>query len=80
MAKAITLYEIREYVGTNYSKPLGSKLRSKSRVTRLVKRLSKQGRELVIASHKVTKPKTKTTKSSLYQFEVKPWIDWYTFK
>lgn len=80
MKKTITLYEIREYIGNNYSKPLGSKLRTKSRVTSLVKRLSKQGRHLVVAGYKVAKPTQQAVKSSLYQFEIKPWIDWYTFK
>lgn len=80
MKHTITMYEIREYIGTKYSKPLGSKLRSKSRVTRLVKRLSKQGRDVVIVRYKIIKPKSQPVESSLYQFEVKPWIDWYTFK
>lgn len=75
----ITLYEIREYVGNNYSKALGCKLRSKAQVTRIVERLRKQNREFVVVPYKVSSLKSRQTKTLTHQFEIKPWVDIYTF-
>jgi hypothetical protein len=44
--KQITRYEVREYVGSDYSKPLGQKLRGRSASLRIVRRLKKCGREV----------------------------------
>ena len=52
--RLITKYEIREYVGNEYSKGLGSKLRSKQRVSRILKRLKHQDRKFVVVFWKIT--------------------------
>ena len=75
----ITLYEIREYVGNNYSKPLGNKLRNKTRIKRLLKRLNRQNRQFIVVSYKIAQPKLKQVIQCPYQFEIKAWVDIYTF-
>lgn len=76
--KTVTLYEIREYVGNEYSKQLGSKLRTKQRVNRILKRLKHQKRELIVISWQIKIPCEPKTQP-LYQFEIKPWVDIYIF-
>lgn len=53
MSKTITLYEIREYVGNQLSTSVGSKLRSKTRVNRILKRFKHQNREFCVVPWKV---------------------------
>ena len=77
--KKVTLYEIREYVGNEYSKQLGSKLRTKQRVNRILRRLKHQKRELVVISWQPIRIPCKPKTQPLYQFETKPWVDIYTF-
>jgi hypothetical protein len=42
--KQITRYEVREFVGNNYSKQLGCRLRTREQAGRIVRLLKKQGR------------------------------------
>jgi len=42
--KTRTMYQVREFIGSNYSKQLGWKLRDRSVAMRLVRLLKKQGR------------------------------------
>ena len=51
--KTQSLYQVREYVGAQYSRQLGRKLRSRTDALRLVKRLKKQRREVFVAPIKV---------------------------
>lgn len=71
MTKYTTLYEIREYVENRwYSKNLGSKLRNKQRINRILKRLKHQNRDFVVIPWKINeviKPKVK----SAYQYDDK---------
>ena len=46
MTKTTNLYQVREFVGTNYSKQLGRRLRARTDALRLVRLLKKQGREV----------------------------------
>jgi len=73
-----TLYEIREYVCNEYSKRLGSKLRTKQRVNRILRRLKHQKRELVVIPWQIKVP-CKPKNDPMYQFELKAWVDIYTF-
>ena len=49
MNKTKKLYEIREFVGNNYSKSLGRKLRDRSAAIKIKNRLKKQKREIFIS-------------------------------
>jgi hypothetical protein len=77
--KKVTLYEIREYVGNEYSKQIGSKLRNKQRVNRILKRLKTQKRELIVIPWQTIRVPGKPKTQPLYQFETKPWVDIYIF-
>jgi hypothetical protein len=44
--KQVTRYEIREFVGSSFSKSLGRKLRDRSAAARIVRRLKKQKRDV----------------------------------
>lgn len=53
----VTLYQVREFVGAGYSKPLGAKLRTWRQARRIARRLSHQGREIFLAPISVRKGK-----------------------
>lgn len=44
MSNLITMYQVREWVGNEYSKTLGTKLRVASQAKKLIKRLRSRGR------------------------------------
>jgi len=50
MTKTAKLYQVREFVGSDYSKQLGRRLRARSEALRLVRLLKKQGREVFATS------------------------------
>jgi cell division septation protein DedD len=54
MAKQVTRYEIREYIGSAYSVRLGRRLRTRDRALRLVRLLKKTGREVFASPLSVT--------------------------
>lgn len=78
MSKYMILWEIKEYVGNQYSRELGSKLRSKKRVNKIVKRLQRQNRCFVLHPWKISKLSIKP-KPQKPKFEIKQWVDVYTF-
>ena len=41
--KKTAMYQVREFIGNDYSKPLGLKLRTKSSAMKISKRLKKRG-------------------------------------
>lgn len=49
MTKTISLYQVREFTGNEYSKQLGRRLRPRVDALRVVKLLKKQGREVFAA-------------------------------
>jgi len=49
MSTTRKLYQVREYVGSCYSKQLGCKLRDKPAANRIAKALKKAGRTVFIA-------------------------------
>lgn len=53
MTKLTSLYQVREYVGSEYSRQLGAKLRARSDALRIAKRLKRQGRTVFVAPIKV---------------------------
>ena len=53
MAKMRNMYEVREFVGGEYSKALGRRLRERADALRLVRLLKKQGREVFASPVKV---------------------------
>lgn len=53
MAKMRNMYEVREFIGEEYSKALGRRLRERSVALRLVRMLKKQGREVFASPVKV---------------------------
>jgi len=53
MTKTANLYQVREFVGVNYSKQLGRRLRVRTDALRLVRLLKKQGREVFAAPVRV---------------------------
>lgn len=53
MAKMKNMYEVREYVGSEYSKILGRRLRERTDALRVVRILKKQGREVFASPVKV---------------------------
>lgn len=46
MTKTTNLYQVREFIGNDYSKQLGRRLRVRTDALRLVRLLKKQGREV----------------------------------
>lgn len=46
MTKTTNLYQVREFIGTDYSKQLGRRLRARTDALRLVRMLKKQGRNV----------------------------------
>jgi hypothetical protein len=67
-----TLYEIKEYIGSEYSKLLGSYLRPYQRAAKIARRLKKQGRDIVLIGMKVN---LTTEQESQYQFTPRSWVD-----
>lgn len=53
MSKKRNMYEVREFIGNNYSKPLGRRLREHTDAMRVVRILKKQRREVFAAAIKV---------------------------
>lgn len=53
MTKTRNLYQVREFIGTEYSKQLGGRLRERTDAQRLVRLLKKQGRTVFAAPIKV---------------------------
>ena len=49
MSKLIAMYQVREWVGNEYSKTLGSKLRVAVRAKNLIKRLRSRGRVVFLS-------------------------------
>lgn len=43
------LYQVREFIGSNYSKQLGRRLRDRASAGRVARLLRKQGRQVFIA-------------------------------
>jgi len=60
-----TLYDIREYIGSEYSNSLGSYLRPYRRAAKIARRLKKQGRDIVLIGMKVD---LTAEQESRYQF------------
>lgn len=52
--KEVTRYALREFVGTAYSKPLGTRLRTHEAASRSLNRLCAQGRDVFMDPMKVT--------------------------
>jgi len=46
MTKTRKLYEVREFIGNDYSKQIGRRLRERKDALRIVRLLKKQGREV----------------------------------
>jgi hypothetical protein len=53
MAKTKNLYQVREFIGNGYSKQLGRRLRERTDALRIVRRLKKQGRDVLAAPIKI---------------------------
>ncbi len=51
--KQITRYEVREFVGNEYSKQLGRRLRTREQASRIVRLLKKQGRTVFSSPLKI---------------------------
>jgi hypothetical protein len=51
--KMVLRYEVREFVGAEYSQRLGAKLRPRARAARLVRALRRAGREVFLAPMRV---------------------------
>lgn len=51
--KTVSLYEIREFFGNEYSKPVFRQIVERSRAAKIVKRLKKTGREVFMAKMEV---------------------------
>ena len=49
MSKLVAMYQVREWVDNEYSKPLGEKLRIASRAKNLIKRLRSRGRVVFLS-------------------------------
>lgn len=67
-----TLYEIREYIGSEYSRSLGRYLRPYRRAAKIARRFKKQGRNIVLIGMKVN---LTTEQESQYQFTPRSWVD-----
>lgn len=52
--KKVTRYEIREFVGLEYSRPLGRKFRTRKTAIAIIKRLKKEGREVFMVPMEIT--------------------------
>lgn len=52
-AKQVTLYQVREFVGSEYSKQLGRRLRTRQQASGILKILKKAGREVFASPIKV---------------------------
>lgn len=53
MTKTRNLYQVREFIGTGYSKQLGRRLRERTDALRVVRLLKKQGRAVFAAPIKI---------------------------
>lgn len=53
MTKTRNLYQVREFVGADYSKQLGRRLRERADALRVVRLLKKQGRNAFAAPIKI---------------------------
>lgn len=51
--KKVARYEIREYIGNEYSKPVFRQIVERSRASKIVKRLKKSGRSVFMAKMEV---------------------------
>jgi len=51
--KQVSRYEVREFIGSSYSKQLGRRLRTREQAARIVRILKKAGREVFAAPLKV---------------------------
>lgn len=51
--KQVIRYEVREFIGSSYSRQLGRRLRTREQALRIVRILKKTGREVFSASLKV---------------------------
>lgn len=51
--KTKTLYTVREFIGSEYSRQLGRRLRTRAAANQIAKALKKQGRSVFIAPLKV---------------------------
>lgn len=52
--KTRTLYQVREFVGNDYSKQLGRRLRCRTDALRIVKTLKRSGRNVFASALKVS--------------------------
>jgi len=53
MTKTTTRYQVREFTGSEYSKQLGRRLRTRIEASRIVKILKKQGRNAFVSPLKL---------------------------
>jgi len=53
MNKQVTRYQIREFVGIDYSKQIGRRLRTREQAMRIVRILKKAGRTVFAAPLKI---------------------------
>lgn len=53
MTKQVTRYEVREYIGNDYSKQIGRRLRTRQDASRIVKILKSSGRSVFAAPIKI---------------------------
>lgn len=50
----VTLYQIREYIGSNYGKQLGTKLRNRRQAQKLIRYLKKRNRSRTLIASPMT--------------------------
>lgn len=67
-----TLYDIREYVGSEYSRSLGSYLRPYRQAAKIARRLKQRGRDIVLVGIEVN---LTTDQQAQYKFTCNSWID-----
>lgn len=53
MTKTTTRYQVREFIGNDYSKQLGRRLRTRTEASRVCKLLKKQGRTVFASPMKI---------------------------
>ena len=53
MSKTRNMYEVREFIGNDYSKALGRRIRERTDALRVVRILKKQGRDVFASPMKV---------------------------
>jgi hypothetical protein len=53
MTKTTTRYQVREFIGSEHSKQLGRRLRTRAEASRICKLLKKQGRTVYAAQMKI---------------------------